>query len=165
MKQILIIRHAKSSWAEIGQRDFDRPLNQRGLHDVPDMAKRLLKRNIMVDMFISSAANRALTTARLMMEEMKMSDKKLIVTPELYHAPPSVILSTIQQCDDGLNTIALVCHNPGITLFANMIQGLSIDNVPTCGVLALNTEIKEWKKVLIENMVFDFFDYPKRMGE
>lgn len=162
MKQVLIIRHAKSSWAEIGQRDFDRPLNERGIRDAPAMAHRLKQSNIKIDLFISSTAHRALSTAKLMMQEMKMEEIPLIEMPELYHAPPSVILSSIQQCEENYHTIAVVCHNPGITEFANMIQGLSIDNVPTCGVLALNTEIKEWKQVLIENLVFDFFDYPKR---
>jgi phosphohistidine phosphatase len=161
LKRILIIRHAKSSWAEIGQRDFDRPLNERGQRDAPEMARRLIQRNITIDLFVSSAAKRALTTTNLIMQEMKMGDDQLIVKPELYHAPPSVILSSIQQCDDTYNTIALVCHNPGITMFANMIQGLSIDNVPTCGVLALTTIASNWKDASIENMRFDFFDYPK----
>ena len=161
MKRILIIRHAKSSWAEIGQRDFDRPLNERGLCDAPEMARRLIQRNIKIDLFVSSAANRALTTTRLMMKEMKMGEEQLIVKPDLYHAPPSIILSSIQQCDDNYDIIAVVCHNPGITMFANMIQGLSIDNVPTCGVLALTTSASNWKDASIENMRFDFIDYPK----
>ena len=161
MKQILIIRHAKSSWAEVGQRDFDRPLNERGLRDAPEMARRIMQRNIKIDLFISSAANRALTTAKLMMQEMKMGEAELIVKTELYHAPPSVILSSIQQLEENYHAIAVVCHNPGITLFANMIEGLSIDNVPTCGVLMLKTAVKEWKQVLIENLRFDFIDYPK----
>ena len=161
MKRILIIRHAKSSWAEIGQRDFDRPLNERGLRDAPEMAKRLIQRNITIDLFVNSAANRALTTTRLMMKEMKMGDDQLIVKPELYHAPPSVILSSIQQCDDKYHTIAVVCHNPGITMFANMIEGLSIDNVPTCGVLVLTTSVVTWRQTSIENMRYDYFDYPR----
>ena len=161
MKRILIIRHAKSSWAEIGQRDFDRPLNERGLRDAPEMARRLIKRNITIDLCVSSAANRALTTTRLMMKEMDLGEDQLIVKPDLYHAPPSIILSSIQQCDDTYNTIAVVCHNPGITMFANMIQGLSIDNIPTCGVLVLLSDVEEWKEVSIKNLFFDFFDYPK----
>jgi phosphohistidine phosphatase len=161
VKSILIIRHAKSSWAEIGQRDFDRPLNERGLRDAPKMAKRLIQRNITIDLFISSTANRALTTTKLMMREMKMGEKQLIVKPDLYHAPPSMILSSIQESDDRNQTIAVVCHNPGITQFANMIEGLSIDNVPTCAVLALKTNVKEWKDVEIKNLSFEFFDYPK----
>jgi phosphohistidine phosphatase len=161
MKKVLIIRHAKSSWATIGQRDFDRPLNERGLHDAPEMARRLIRKNVWIDAFISSEANRALTTTKRMMKEMKMSDDQLIVQPELYHAPPSVILSSIQKADEHYKTIAVVCHNPGITEFANMIQGLSIDNVPTCGILALQADVKEWKEISIKNLRYDFFDYPK----
>ena len=162
MKRILIIRHAKSSWAEIGQRDFDRPLNERGLRDAPEIARRLIQRNIKIDLFVSSAANRALTTTRLMMQEMKMEEDQLVIKSELYHAPPSIILSSIQQCDDNYDIIAVVCHNPGITMFANMIHGLSIDDVPTCGVLVLQSVVNEWADVSIQNLGFDFFDYPKR---
>lgn len=162
MKRILIIRHAKSSWADIGQRDFDRPLNARGLHDAPEMARRLMKRKIIIDAFISSEANRALSTTKLMMQEMKMMEDQLIVKKDLYHAPPSVILSSIQQCDNQFESIAIVCHNPGITEFANLIKGLSIDNVPTCGVLGLQSDVKEWEEVSIKNLFFDFFDYPKK---
>ena len=48
MKQLLIIRHAKSSWDLSGLNDFDRPLNDRGIKDAPTMAKRLLDKNIAV---------------------------------------------------------------------------------------------------------------------
>ena len=43
MKQLLLIRHAKSSWADFEQKDFDRPLNDRGKKDAPAMAKRMRK--------------------------------------------------------------------------------------------------------------------------
>ena len=91
-----------------------------------------------------------------------MQDDQLSIVSELYHAPPSVILSAINNASNEWNTIAIVCHNPGITEFANMIKGLSIDNVPTCGILALNTDVKNWEDVTIKNLHFDFFDYPKR---
>jgi phosphohistidine phosphatase len=161
VKSILIIRHAKSSWATIGQRDFDRPLNERGLRDAPEMASRLIKKNITIDLFVSSAAYRALTTTKLMMEQMKMGDDRLLIKEELYHAPPSVILSVINNTPNQYDTIAVVCHNPGITVFANMIKGLSIDNVPTCGVLVLKADVQKWEEVSEKNLVFDFFDYPK----
>jgi phosphohistidine phosphatase len=161
MKQILIIRHAKSSWAEIGQRDVDRPLNERGKRDAPEMARRLFKKNIIINAFISSPAKRALSTTQLMMDELKMQDDQLSIVSELYHAPPSVILSAINNASNEWNTIAIVCHNPGITIFANMIQSLSIDNVPTCGILALNADVDAWQDVSEKNMRFEFYDYPK----
>jgi phosphohistidine phosphatase len=161
MKKLLIIRHAKSSWAEIGQRDFDRPLNERGMRDAPEMAQRLMKKGIVVNAFISSSAKRALTTTQLMMQEMKMKDDQLIIVPELYHAHPSVMLSAINNTPNEFETIAVVCHNPGITVFANMIKGLSIDNVPTCGVLMLKSDVNKWEEVSEKNLAFAFIDYPK----
>ena len=65
-KTLLIIRHAKSSWDAAGTlTDFERPLNERGKKDAPEMAARLKKRNIKVDAFISSPAKRAKKTAEL----------------------------------------------------------------------------------------------------
>ena len=64
-KTLLIIRHAKSSW-DIGTlTDFERPLNERGKRDAPEMAARLKKRNIKIDAFVSSPAKRAKKTAEL----------------------------------------------------------------------------------------------------
>ena len=63
MKNIILIRHAKSSWDSPLFKDFDRPLNERGLHDAPIMAKRLLEHKISLDAILSSTALRAKTTA------------------------------------------------------------------------------------------------------
>ena len=65
MKTLIVVRHAKSSWAEPGLSDFDRPLNERGKKDGPNIAKRLKKRNIAIDLFVSSPAKRAKRTADL----------------------------------------------------------------------------------------------------
>ncbi len=39
-RSLLIVRHAKSSWDDLSQKYFDRPLNDRGKKDAPAMAKR-----------------------------------------------------------------------------------------------------------------------------
>ena len=49
MKNLIIIRHAKSSWDVATLNDFDRTLNDRGQRDAPMMAKRLLQKNISID--------------------------------------------------------------------------------------------------------------------
>ena len=58
MKTLIVVRHAKSSWANIGEKDFDRTLNDRGKEDAPMMAQKLFKTNIKVDAFVSSSAKR-----------------------------------------------------------------------------------------------------------
>ena len=59
MKTLILVRHAKSSWDSPGLSDFDRPLNERGKADAPEMAGRLKEKKINVDLFVSSPAKRA----------------------------------------------------------------------------------------------------------
>ena len=44
-KQLLICRHAKSSWDDASLSDVERPLNKRGRRDAPEMGRRLAERN------------------------------------------------------------------------------------------------------------------------
>ena len=151
MKQLLIIRHAKSSWDASVPRDFDRPLNNRGLKDAPAMAKRMIERKIAIDAFVSSTAKRALTTASFFYDEYKKGGYKtqgIIGVPELYMASPSVFENTILETDDALNTIAIFSHNPGITEFANTLTSTRIDEMPTCSVFAIKIETSNWSDFL-----------------
>ena len=56
MKNILLLRHAKSSWKNKGLNDIDRPLNKRGLMDAPLMAERFASMNILPDLIIFSSS-------------------------------------------------------------------------------------------------------------
>ena len=97
MKELLVIRHAKSSWANLGQDDFDRPLNERGIKDAPDMARRLIARNIVFDTFISSTAKRALSTATFFAEAFHKSVNDINQKQELYHAPSERYYQVIKK--------------------------------------------------------------------
>ena len=165
MKQLLIIRHAKSSWDTSILKDFDRPLNERGLKDAPAMAKRLLERKIFINSFISSTAKRAFTTATFFYERYKKAGYKttgVIGIEELYLAPPKVFESIICNVNDALNTVAIFAHNPGITEFANELTNTRIDEMPTCSVFAVKIETDSWKDFADAKKSFWFFDCPKR---
>jgi phosphohistidine phosphatase len=161
VKQLLIIRHAKSSWANPGQDDFDRPLNNRGEHDAPMMAQRLLDKKIMIDAFVSSTANRAITTAGYFAETYKRKKKDILGYKKLYHAYPEKFYEVISELDDKLDTVAIFAHNPGITYFANELTATQIDDMPTCGVFAIKADIEKWKDFEKGKKAFWFFDYPK----
>ena len=143
MKQLLIIRHAKSSWDNSVKSDFERPLNERGHKDAPAMAQRLLDKDILIDAFISSTAKRAFTTATYFSEAYKKAGKRnflLIAKPELYLAEPETFNEVITSADDKLKTIAVFAHNPGITEFANQLTSTTIDEMPTCGIFAITID-------------------------
>jgi len=161
MKELLVIRHAKSSWANAFQGDFERPLNDRGHRDAPAMAERMMKRGVGIQCFASSTANRALTTAVYFAEAYGKNKKDILLFPELYHAPEEIFYQVITKLPDNSNTVALFSHNPGITDFINSLTNTSIDNMPTCGIFAIKTEIKEWRSFRDGEKEFWFFDYPK----
>src|ERR1044071_4679817 len=130
MKHLLLIRHAKSSWDPAVPADFDRGLNARGLRDAPAMAKRLLKREVDIDAFISSPANRALLTATYFAEAYGTKPKHIIKVPALYNADTTVFYDVIEELDNELKTAAIFSHDPGITDFANELTETRIDNLP-----------------------------------
>jgi phosphohistidine phosphatase len=161
MKSVIIIRHAKSSWDNMGVDDFDRPLNERGKEDAPKMAKRLLERNIKIDAFISSSAKRARKTAALFIKEFDGDKDEIILMPELYLAAPEAFYTAIAKAPASAQTIALFAHNPGITEFANELTDVRVDDMPTCAIFAVKADIKNWSDFKDAEKQYWFFDYPK----
>jgi phosphohistidine phosphatase len=161
MKTLILVRHAKSSWEEAGIDDFDRPLNERGKHDAPVMAKRLKNKNIDVDIFISSPAKRALRTAKYFAEEFDVNKKEIEQVSKLYGASVSTFLEVVSNIDDKNKIAVLFSHNPGITDFANTLTSVHIDNIPTCSIFAVQADADKWADFFRSEKNFLFFDYPK----
>jgi phosphohistidine phosphatase len=59
--------------------------------------------------------------------------------------------------------VIMVGHNPETTSFANLLGGLDIYNVPTCGIVTLDFDIGTWKDVGRKNGRLIFFDYPRKV--
>ena len=166
MKTLILVRHAKSSWEEVGMDDAERPLNERGKKDAPQMAIRLKDKNIKVDVFISSPAKRAHKTAKYFAEEYDSGKKEILVINKLYGASVGSFLEVISTIEDKYQTAAIFSHNPGITEFANTLTSVHIDNVPTSGIFAVQANMSKWSEFLKAEKKFLFFDYPKNpLGE
>jgi phosphohistidine phosphatase len=161
MKTLIIVRHAKSSWANIGQEDSERPLNDRGKKDAPEMAKRLKGKIKKVDLFVSSPAKRAKRTARYFAEEFKLEKEDIVIKEKLYEAAVAAFYQVIESLSDKEDAVALFAHNPGITDFVNTLTKVQVDNMPTCGVFAVTADTGKWAKFKESEKSFLFFDYPK----
>lgn len=165
MKTLILIRHAKSSWQDFGCSDYDRSLNHRGLHDAPVMGGRLAARldasDISLDAFVCSTARRAARTAEDMAAQLQFPIEAVDWRRELYLASPGTMLDVIRSVPKEASTAALLAHNPGITELAEILTGLYIGNMPTCGVITLQLPIDHWKDVASRGTLIDF-DSPKR---
>ncbi|MEP7253553.1 MAG: histidine phosphatase family protein [Ginsengibacter sp.] len=161
MKTLILVRHAKSSWDNLNLADFDRPLNERGKLDGPEMAKRTKDRGIKIDLFISSPAKRARKTAIFFLDEYDLSKKYLVLMPSLYEASIANFYNVLESIDSKYNTVAVFSHNPGTTDFANQLTNYQIDNMPTCGVFVVSFDAKNWSDFKDAEKEFLFFDFPK----
>jgi phosphohistidine phosphatase len=161
MKTLILVRHAKSDWSEAGMSDIERPLNERGKKDAPEMARRLRKKGVKIDAFISSPAKRAFRTARFFAEEFDVKKDDIQVEKVLYGALTSQFEQVVAAMKDKDDTIALFSHNPGITEYANTLCEVHTDNMPTSSVFAVQADVAKWQDFTKAEKMFLFFDYPK----
>jgi phosphohistidine phosphatase len=162
VKNLTLLRHAKSSWGDPGLADHERPLNKRGEQDAPRMGRRLLERRERPSLILTSTAVRARTTARLVADAIGYPREFLQSDRALYHADPGKILAVLAQQDDAFANVLLVGHNPGLTELANeLLPDFDIDNLPTAGVVAMALDIDHWSEVGDARARLRFFDFPK----
>jgi len=165
MKTLILIRHAKSNWNELGKGDYERGLNTRGLSDAPIMAQRLQQRltqeEQQIDAILSSSAHRADQTTRLLLTKLDFPENKVDWRRDLYLANPLTMLEMIRMAADDIQTLVLVAHNPGISALAEQLSGEFLGNVPTCGVITIALPVDHWCDAGNWADLIDF-DYPKK---
>ncbi len=159
MKTLYLVRHAKSDWTH-DVPYFDRPLNERGHHNAPRMAKYLLENGFNIDYFISSTAKRALTTCRYFAETFGNSNIKK--TEDLYEPLMEDFTNTIVRIDDEFSSAALFSHNPTISQFATSLT-TEIIEFPTCGVAVFEIDCDEWSQFEGADKALKHFFVPKEV--
>jgi phosphohistidine phosphatase len=145
MKTLLLLRHAKSSWADDRLSDFDRPLNDRGRRDAPRMGGRLRQDDLVPDLIIASPAKRAATTARLVAEAASY-EGEIRHAAELYMADPQTYLDVARGAEDNVSILMLVGHNPGIEECVTSLAGHD-ETMPTAALACFRLPIDRWPEL------------------
>ncbi len=155
-RTLLIMRHAKSSWADFSLADHDRPLNKRGKHDAPMMGKRLKDEGYECDLLLSSTANRALSTAKLVAKEMGYKHE-IITDARLYMEDYLAVMAEVPKT---VQHLMIVSHNPGSEDLVEYFTSQYFDKFPTAAYALIEIE-GSWQK--IETAKLLRFDYPKSL--
>ena len=113
MKSIIIIRHADASYDTNIPTDFDRPLTNQGLLDAKVMGKVLSNKTQDINLILSSPANRAITTARIIAEQIEY-DKIIEEKKRIYNASYREILDIISKLNNEIHSVIIFGHNPGL---------------------------------------------------
>jgi phosphohistidine phosphatase len=126
LRRIAVVRHAKSDWAA-GTADHDRPLNDRGRREAPELARKLRAMGWAPRIVLSSDAARTRETWACMAPELP-EPARLEHFESLYHAGRGeavAALATVADdaaSDDGRGVVLLLGHNPG---WEDMVSAVS----------------------------------------
>jgi phosphohistidine phosphatase len=121
MRQLLLLRHAKSSWDDPAQSDHARPLNGAGRHAAAAIRTAMRSLGLVPDVVLVSSARRTLQT----LEALGPWDETPIIEPMngLYLASAPQILRLVQGISPTVRSLMVVGHNPGLHDLAMSLVG------------------------------------------
>jgi phosphohistidine phosphatase len=124
MRQLLLLRHAKSSWDNPALDDFNRPLTSRGCKAAKRMGRELAARGWVPQRALVSPAARTRATWELVAAELP-GPASADFSDTLYEASAESILSVIRRTLEAAKTLLVLGHNPGLE---NLARGLAGEN-------------------------------------
>ncbi len=113
MKQLFLLRHAKSSWEDPELADHDRPLAPRGRRAAKLIAEHLRRQGIAPELVLCSSALRTRETLESIAPVLG-EDVSVQIEDELYAASEQVLLERVRAVEDGIESLLLIGHNPGV---------------------------------------------------
>lgn len=149
MKRLFLLRHAKSSWKKPQLTDIDRPLNARGKSACATMGPHIVGVGADFRHVYCSPARRARRT----IEGLSAARGAAVIEIDwqiedvLYTFAADDVLQFCQQLGDETASAFIVGHNPALTDFCNDLTRAGIDNIPTCGYVAMDLAIDRWRDV------------------
>jgi phosphohistidine phosphatase len=144
MKNLILIRHAKSSW-DVPVNDKDRHISNRGVIDAHLISSNILKYLPEKFVILSSNAKRAIETATIFAQNWMCPFESIIFIEDLYTFDDNQLERTIKSCNNDYENVILFGHNAAITNFVNKFGNILIDNVPTSGLVSINFDCENWK--------------------
>ncbi len=144
MKTLIICRHAKADYPPLVE-DFDRPLKEKGEKDAKKQGQRLAADGFMPDVILSSPANRAISTAKIVAKELGY-DKEIQTNKKLYFESVGTLLDIVQALPMEVNTVMIFGHNPTMSDAVRMLLNMyNPFEMPTSGMVCLENDLDDWQ--------------------
>lgn len=124
--KLLLLRHAKSSWAYPELEDFDRPLKKRGRRNAREMGQFLAINQLLPDVLWCSEATRTKQTLKRVLHQLPVKPHTLVFDRKLYHASKETLHQVVRHQSESSYCLMIVGHNPGMEDYLQMLA----PNVP-----------------------------------
>jgi phosphohistidine phosphatase len=153
-KSLTLLRHAKSSWADPGMDDFDRPLNDRGREAARAVGREMRRLGLAFDAIVCSPAARARETLERV-EQAYGGPLAARHDPRVYLAPVATLLELVRAAPEAAGRLLLVGHNPGLELLAASLtegddseeRAAMAGKYPTGALAEIDFEVDHWRDV------------------
>jgi phosphohistidine phosphatase len=143
MKQLILVRHAKSSW-DAPLHDHQRPLTARGIQDAHLVSSQVTDKMPKSFLVWSSTAKRASETAMIFAQNLTFPIESIVFKEDLYTFDERELEQIIKSCPNDCDHLMLFGHNEAITNFVNKYGNIRIDNVSTSGFVNIIFDTVNW---------------------
>lgn len=135
LRELMLLRHAKSDWKSDSEDDISRPLSDKGKKHASKLGKWLFQNQLMPDLILASPAIRAQQTLKRICNECSAS---AIIVDSLYNADINQLKQVLADAPFA-ERIMLVGHNPGLENLFNLLvsEQQPVEHVqlfPTCAM-------------------------------
>jgi len=163
-RYLYLLRHAESKEKQVGQNDEERVLTPRGMREALLMGSYLYKEKTSLDAIISSIAERAKATAGLVVDGLKLDNKNILYSEELYEASTRTFFQFITSLDDSHHRVLCIAHNPVISYVAEYLTKEEIGEMAPGGLAVIRFNINSWKEVAEGNGGLENYIFPEMLN-
>ena len=169
MKRLFLLRHAKSSWEDPGLADHDRPLAPRGRRATKLIAEHLRQESVAPPVVLCSSARRARETLERIAPGLG-EEVVVQIERELYAASEQRLLERLRALEDGVESVLLIGHNPGLERLALSLAGggeglAAVRRKYPTGALATLEFAGRWRELGAGSAELTDFVTPKRLAK
>jgi phosphohistidine phosphatase len=169
-KQLLLLRHAKSSWDDAALADIDRPLSARGEKAARRIGRHLAEAGLAPDLVLCSPSRRTRDTLQLVQEDAGLA-LTVVIEPRIYLAEPRALLALVRAAPEEVGRLMLVGHDPGLPRLAIALTRGQQDALterlkvkfPTGALAVLGCDVRSWRGVKAGACRLQEFVAPKEL--
>lgn len=118
LRELILLRHAKSDWKEETESDIDRPISPKGKKQARKVASWLHQNQLAPDLILISPAKRAQQTYRRICKECPTEAQTL---EKLYLAELDSLKSILAETPKEIKRLMIIGHNPGLEQLARFL--------------------------------------------
>lgn len=127
LRELMLLRHAKSDWKEPELPDIERPISDKGKKSACKISNWLIQNNVLPDLVWVSPAKRAQQT----LKRLNLPKEIPVETQELlYLANTDQLKDLLSKIPEKFGRVMFIGHNPGFEKLMRQLMATDDPNKP-----------------------------------